>query len=194
MREIPKATSSNCRSGISAFVSRRIVIAYWLIPAEPMQSFFQSMINGLASRYEAPAFEPHVTIYVGANRLDAAEKALSKAARECQPIYLKALGIDQSNEFIKTLFVQFALSTQLRQLNEIIRNAAQDSSQYELQPHLSLLYKKMPAVPKRELADSIKVPFSGVIFDALKAVRCSPTQNRADVEAWRVVARKQLSG
>src|SRR6266542_3735225 len=117
MREISKATSSNCRSGISAFVCRRIVIAYWLIPAEPARGFFQGVINDLARRYDAPLFEPH----------------------------------------------------------------------------LSLLYKKMPAIARRELAYSIKVPFSEVIFDALKAVRCiSPTQSRADVEAWRVVMVTEL--
>ena len=195
MREIPKAILSNCRSGVSAFVSRRTVIAHWLIPAEPAHGFFQGVINDLARRYDAPLFEPHVTVYVGANQVDAAEKALSKAAREYQPIKLKTLEVDQSSEFIKTLFVQFAPSAKLQRLNESIREAAQDSSQYGLQPHLSLLYKKMPAVARRELADSIKVPFSEVIFDALKAVRCiSPTRSRGDVELWRVVGTKKLCG
>jgi 2'-5' RNA ligase len=174
-------------------VFRRTVIAYWLIPAEPPRSFFQGVINDLARRYDAPLFEPHVTIHVGLNRADATESALSEAARVCKVIKLKALEIGHSSEFIKTLFVQFALNTELRQFNQIIRNAAQDSSRYELKPHLSLLYKKMPAIARRELADSIKVPFSEVIFDALKAVRCiSPTQSRADVEAWRVVAATEL--
>ena len=174
-------------------MSRRIVIAYWLITAEPAHTFFRDVINDLARRYDAPLFEPHVTVYVGANQVDAAEKALSKAAREYQPIKLKTLEVDQSSEFIKTLFVQFAPSGKLQRLNESIREAAQDSSQYGLQPHLSLLYKKMPAVARRELADSIKVPFSEVIFDALKAVRCiSPTRSRGDVEAWRVVATRNF--
>jgi 2'-5' RNA ligase len=176
-------------------VSRRIVISYWLIPAEPARSFFQRVINDLAHRHHAPLFEPHVTVYVGANQADATENALSKAARECEPIKLKTLEIGHSSEFIKTLFVQFALNTELRQLNEIIRAAAQEFSHYELKPHLSLLYKKMPAVARRELADSIVAPFSEVTFDALKAVRCiSPTQSRADVEGWRVVSTKKLCG
>jgi hypothetical protein len=193
MREIPKATSSNCKSGVSVFVSGRTVIAYWLIPAEPTRSFFQGMINDLARQYAAPLFESHVTIHVGSNRADATESALSEAARVCKVIKLKALEIGHSSEFIKTLFVEFALNTELRQLNEIIRNAAQDSSHYELKPHLSLLYKKMPAASRRELASSIKVPFAEVTFDALKAVRCiSPTRSRSDVEAWCVVATTEL--
>jgi len=183
----------NSRSGVSTVLPRGIVIAYWLIPAEPAHSFFQGAINDLARRYDAPLFEPHVTIHVGANHIDVAEHALSKAARECQSITVKTLGIDHSDEFIKTLFVQFALNTKLQQLNAIVCTAAEDSSDYKLNPHLSLLYKKISPVVRCELAASIKVPFSEVTFDALQAVRCiSPTRSRADVEEWRVITARSL--
>lgn len=174
-------------------MSRRM-IAYWLIPAEPAHSFFQTAINDLAQRYDAPVFEPHVTIHVGANRAAAAESAISQAARASKPIRLELLEIGHSREFIKTLFVQFALTTDLQHLNETVQNTARDSSPYELKPHLSLLYKKMPAAARRELADSIKVPFSEVAFHSLQAVRCSsPTQTREDVEAWQLVATIDLN-
>jgi 2'-5' RNA ligase len=176
-------------------VTRQTVIAYWLIPSEPARTFFQRIINALARRCDAPVFEPHVTIHVGADRAEAANSALGNAARECKLIGLTPIGIDQSDEFIKTLFVQFGMSAALQKANEIIRKAANDSSAYELKPHLSLLYKKLAAATRRELAASIEVPFSKVTFDAIKAVRCvSPTKSHADVEAWRVVAAASLSG
>src|SRR6266496_4609929 len=96
MREISKATSSNCRSGISAFVCRRIVIAYWLIPAEPARGFFQGVINDLARRYDAPLFEPHVTIHVGLNRAAAAESAISQAARDRKSTRLNSSHVETS--------------------------------------------------------------------------------------------------
>jgi 2'-5' RNA ligase len=174
-------------------VSRRVVIAYWLIPAEPAHRFFQDLINDLARRYDAPVFEPHVTSYVGANRTDALETVLSKAAQDCEPIVLQALEVSHSDEFIKTLVVEFGLNTKLLPLNQVIRSAAQDSSDYDLKPHLSLLYKRISVQTRRQLARSIEVPFSEVVFDSLKAVRCiSPTQSRADVEVWRVVSEKVL--
>jgi putative hydrolase of the HAD superfamily len=170
-------------------MSRRAVIAYWLIPCGPAHSFFQRAINDLAERYDAPAFEPHVTIHVGPNHIDAAKNALSKAACECPPIIVKPVGIDQSEEFIKTLFVQFATNRKLQRLITMVRNAAGDSCRYKFNPHLSLLYKKIPSAVRAELAESLNVPFSEVMFDALQAVSCiSPTQNRADVEGWRVIA------
>jgi len=163
------------------------------MPIEPAHSSFQQIINDLARRYYAPVFEPHVTIHVGEDNADAATQALTDAARKCTSIRLTPVGIDQSDEFIKTLFVQFALSAKLRRLNEIIRNAAHDSLRYQLKPHLSLLYKKLAAATRRELAVSIKVPLPEVTFDAIKAVRCiSPTRTRLDVDAWQVVAVEEL--
>ena len=47
------------------------------------------------------------------------------------------------------------MTAELRRLNELILNAAHDSSQYELKPHLSLLYKKMAADTLRDLVASI---------------------------------------
>jgi 2'-5' RNA ligase len=173
----------------SGLVTRQTVIAYWLIPSEPRHTSFQQIIDDLARRYGAPAFEPHVTIHVGTDRADAAKNALGHAARKCNPIGLTPLGTDQSDEFIKTLFVQFAANAELRKANHIIRAAANDSSPYELNPHLSLLYKNVSAAVRRELAASISIPLSEVTFDAIKAVRCiSPTRSRTDVEAWHVVA------
>jgi 2'-5' RNA ligase len=178
----------------NGLVTRQTVIAYWLIPSEPAGSYFQVIINDLARRYYAPVFEPHVTIHVGADRADAAEKALADAWRECNLIKLTRLGIDQSGEFIKTLFVQFTMSAELRKINDIIRQAANNSSHYQLKPHLSLLYKNLAAATRRELAASINVRLSEVTFDAIKAVRCvSPAEFGADVEAWHVVAAASLS-
>jgi hypothetical protein len=86
------------------------------------------------------------------------------------------------------------MSAELRKINDMIREAANDSSQYELNPHLSLLYKNLAAPTRRELAASINLPLSEVTFDAIKAVRCvAPTKSDADVEAWHVVAAASLS-
>ena len=178
----------------SGLVTRQTVIAYWLIPSEPAHSFFQRIINDLARRCDAPVFEPHVTIHVGADRADAAKNALGDATRECKLIGLTPFGIDQSDEFIKTLFVQFSMSAELRKISGIVRQSGNDSSHYQLKPHLSLLYQNLPATARRELATSINVPLSEVTFDAIKAVRCVlPTESRADVDAWNIVAADSLS-
>ena len=174
-------------------MSRQTVIAYWLMPSEPARGSFQQIINDLARRYDAPVFEPHVTVHVGADQADAAKNALRDATSQCKPIKLTPLGTDHSDEFIKTLFVQFSMSAGLRKISGIIRQSGSDSSHYELKPHLSLLYKNLSTTARRELAPSINVPLSEVTFDAIKAMRCvSPTESRADVAEWHVVAAASL--
>jgi 2'-5' RNA ligase len=177
----------------NCLVTRQTLIAYWLIPSEPAHSFFQRIIKDLARRYDAPVFEPHVTVHVGADQTEAATKALEKAASKCKLVRQAPLRIDQSDEFIKTLFVQFAMTAELGKINGVIRHAANDSSQYELKPHLSLLYKNLPAATRSELAASIRLPSSEITFDSLQAIRCvSPTQTGADVEAWELIASRML--
>lgn len=172
---------------------RRNVIAFWLIPAEPAYSLYRGIIDDLARRYDAPVFEPHVTIHVGADRTDLTETILEHAARECAGIILTPLGLDQSEKFIKTLFVQFALTPELQQLNEILRRSTHDPLKYEVKPHLSLLYKNMLVGTRRELAASITLPLSEIRFHALQAIRCvSPTQSAADVAAWQFLAATRL--
>ena len=90
----------------SELVTRQTLIAYWLIPSEAAHRFFQRIINDLARRYDAPVFEPHVTIYVEADHVDAASRALARAVHECTRITLNPTRIDQSEQFTKTLFVE----------------------------------------------------------------------------------------
>ena len=128
--------------------------AYWLIPAEPARSFFEKTIVDLARRYNAPVFEPHMTIHVGSDRVEA-DEVIAKTVSGCRLVQAKVLKVCQSGEFIKTLFVQFAPDRELQELNKLIRDAAQDSSDYQLKPHLSLLYRKMPTLARRQLADLV---------------------------------------
>ena len=173
---------------------KKTAITYWLIPAEPAHSFFEKTIEDLAGRYDAPVFEPHMTIYVGPDRLSVAEELIAKAAAYCGRLEAKMLGIGHSGEFTKTLFVQFALNAKLIRLNEVIRHTTRGSTDYQFKPHVSLLYKKMPVTSRRALADSIKLPFTRVVFHSIKAVRCIlPTRSRGHVEAWCVVAAASLA-
>ena len=168
-------------------------IAYWLIPTEPTRGFFKKLIADLARRYDAPVFEPHVTIYLGPDRSQLGEQIVSQVSTHCEPIHLQVLDTQHSGEYTKTLFVQLALNATLQRLSELIRQRSPASSPYYLNPHMSLLYRRMSLAVRRELARSIRLPFSEVVFDSICAVRCtSPTRNRAEVEAWRIIATKSL--
>jgi hypothetical protein len=171
------------------------ILTYWLIPAEPAANHFRSLIRDLAERFDAPIFEPHITIYVTKTNHEDPHGILARVLNNRGPYRLSTVGVDYSDEFTKTLFVQFEPDADVTRLSSDLRRASVVQPAYELNPHLSLIYKTMAADTKRDLAASIRLPFSEVRFDSVKAV-ISPAkiESRADVEAWRVVATQQLTG
>jgi 2'-5' RNA ligase len=166
---------------------------YWLIPAKPYRELFRALIRVLAKQFDAPRFEPHLTFFTTAQGRRRTKEILRQIKSE--PIRLKVRGIGLSSKFTKTLFIRFQSSEALERLIVDLAQISKSRPRFVSDPHLSLLYKKMSIPVQRELARSIKLPFSEVSFDSIKAVQCaSPTLNRADVEAWRVVATKSLAG
>ncbi|MEO6871794.1 MAG: hypothetical protein ABI233_06195 [Chthoniobacterales bacterium] len=105
------------------------------------------------------------------------------------PITLPIAGVDSSAIFTKTLFVRFQLTGPLAQLRDSLgmKGAGYD-------PHLSLLYRKLPDSLKRQLATSLSLPFPTVTFNAVAAIRCpAGVATRADVESWQTAARQPLA-
>ena len=179
-------TKRQCK--IDNRVQRDRAIVYWLTPAKAERELFCEIVRILAKQLDAPRFEPHLTLCLAPDR-----QSLSKVLRRIKlsPIRLRVRGLSCSAEFTKTLFVRFKSS---RALKELIVDLGGEAKSLR-DPHVSLLYKRIPARLKKELTSTIKLPFREVVFDSIKAVRCaSPTKTRADIESWRVIATKRLSG
>jgi hypothetical protein len=171
---------------------KKSAIAFWLVPAEPERELLRQLIRILAAQLGAPRFEPHLTICVVPGARNARELLRWISA---QPIRLRVRRVSYAHKFTKTLFVRFENNTALEKLNTLLQRVAKLPRARLRDPHVSLLYKRMPLSAKKELASTIRPPFAEVSFDSVKAVRCnSPTTTARDVEAWRTVARKKLSG
>ncbi len=171
---------------------KQTILAYWLVPARPERDLFVELIRILVDELDAPRFEPHLSI-CGAPDTEAAGKVLDPIT--AAPIVLRVKSVSYSNLFTKTLFVRFARNAALDKLNVEVRCAAQAPEEVLRDPHVSLIYKRMPAGTKRELASTLRLPFREVVFDTIKVVRClAPMDCAADVDSWRTVATKKLSG
>jgi len=162
--------------------SAQSVVVLWLTPSEPACTFFREAIGRLAAAHDGPIFEPHLTLGLGSV---AQLEQVNAAAIE-----LPIVGLDSTAKFTKTLFVRFSLTPALAEFRQSLGMPAAG-----FDPHLSLLYQKMPAVTKRELVvSSITVPFATVSFTSIQAVRCPPeTGTAADVEVWKIIATKALA-
>lgn len=169
------------------------IICYWLCPAEPARSHFTSLIGDLAARFDAPIFESHVTLYVTNAAGENPESVLKKLVTGREEYRLTVSGVGHSDQFTKTLFVQFEPNPELTLFSKDLRRASSSPDEYQLNPHLSLIYKNMDQETQRRLAASIMLPFAEVIFDTVKAIISQAEVNaREDVEAWRVVAEEKL--
>jgi hypothetical protein len=179
--------------GVSADAANEI-LTYWLIPAEPARSYFRSLISDLAGRFDAPVFEPHVTLYVTESGNENPAGVLRETFCLIEPPRLSITAINYSDEFTKTLFVEFRPDELLAGLKEKLRAGSASPPEYQLNPHLSLIYKTMSRETKMELANSLRLPFDEVLFASAKAV-ISPAriESPADVEAWRVVAEENFA-
>jgi 2'-5' RNA ligase len=172
--------------------TREQIVTYWLCPAQPARTQLSAIIRDLAARFDAPIFEPHVTLFVANANGENPESVLSALITRGE-YRLGIRGVDYSDEFTKTLFVQFDPNSEVTRLSEDLKRGSASPADYKLNPHLSLLYQKMDREMKRQLADNITLPFTDVTFDRVKAV-LSPAKidSHQDVEAWEVVAEKRL--
>lgn len=156
-------------------------VAFWLIPTE--QAFYQSLIHDLAQRYDAPIFQPHVTLYSG----NFERTKILEFLRTPIDITLEVDLIQYSDQFTKTLFIQLVSNPQLEQLSELIQTYF--GSPYSLDPHLSLIYANLDEAGKRSLSEEIQLHDRFIRFDRLTAIEVSrKPQTREDVEAWREIS------
>ncbi len=169
---------------------KKSAIVYWLMPADPERELFCDIIRILYKQFDAPDFDPHLTLLVAQDG-EAPKKILEKI--KASPIRLSVRGVGFADEFTKTLFVRMEPNKALEKLIVDLGHAAKSRGESADDPHVSLLYKKLPESVKKELASTLKLPFQEVTFDSIKAVRCDlPVQSTADVEVWEVVATKSL--
>jgi len=156
------------------------------MPAGAAREFFDRIISELAMRFDAPVFEPHLTLFVTPEGSHAPRKVLCEVPSP--DLRLVVREIDSSENFTKTLFVRFDPNQMLLDLVEAIRKSSGGSKEYEIDPHLSLVYKTLPAKTKSALTEQLQLPFSEVPFEGIRAMRCkSPTKTADDVREWKLL-------
>jgi 2'-5' RNA ligase len=167
--------------------------SFWLIPAEAERPFLQQTITRWAERWDAPPFIPHVTLYVAELLPAEAPLALlAAAAQDVPPFSLAVQGTAMTAQFTKSLFLELEETAPLLTLHRRLAEAVKRPSGYQLDPHLSLLYRRLPAAEKEALLADFTPP-PRIHFDQVRAVATGDkTRTPADVAAWREVGRVQL--
>lgn len=183
--------------------------AVWLLPDPASARRWQGVIDQLADRYDAPAFDAHVTVHVGSlpGWVDPLP-ALRDAASRAMPMILEAAANQESPTYFKTLYaplpgpnsavaaleslretlVDAWCSAEARQGGLDIEQATQAAlGGYRLEPHLSLLYAALDEDERKSLARAHDATGSLLRFDRLVLVTPRPGSNDlATVDKWEL--------
>jgi putative hydrolase of the HAD superfamily len=147
-------------------------ITYWLLPEPSAEQVLSERISSLAAQVGAPVFSPHVTIYAGTlEPVDDIHQQLRTAISDVAPVSLRVIGIRASERLSKTLYLQFEPSAVVAELSERLRSAAVEPSDYQLDPHLSLLYAVLTLTEKERLAELEPLQFEEITFNRIQAYR-----------------------
>jgi 2'-5' RNA ligase len=167
--------------------------SFWLLPAEPLSTRLRGVVAELAAKYDTAPFEPHVTLYCGLSDDRTTSAVLERVAAQFRPMNLAFEKLDRTEEYTKTLFVQFEESSAARELSETIRSLCAQPSDYGLNPHLSLIYGALQVEEKLEIMRSLDLPEGDYRFDRIAAIETEIPLTQADqIRRWRLVGQRVL--
>jgi putative hydrolase of the HAD superfamily len=169
--------------------------ALWFIPAHPWRTDLADLIRDLAERHHATAFPPHVTLFSGSfSNPEPLMKIVAEVVKDRPPFALDVSGLAVSEPLFKSFYVDLAHNPTLIDLVDELTDT-DPQSDYELNAHLSLLYKQMDQSQKQALLDQeIDLP-EDLVFDEVWLADPGPDQpDWRDIQAWRVLRKFPLTG
>lgn len=162
--------------------------ALWLKPENEVYGVLKRIIDDIASEYNAPVFEPHITVAGSIDRSEAELKDLvTDLARESEPMTLHLKETDFRDSLYRALFVHIAPNDTLLSLRErCLTRLKKEHEPY--MPHVSLMYKEMEADRKKEIIERVGERFDLVFIpDKLYLVRTD-----GGPEAWEEIMHVSL--
>ncbi len=83
----------------------------------------------------------------------------------------------------------------MRRMFETAAGAYSQRSDYVLSPHLSLLYRKLPAAEQQKLCRTLDAPMGVYRFDRARMIETElPIEDSGPVKRWRTVCEAPLAG
>ncbi len=147
----------------------------WLEPASKDARYLRKIMQNISEKYNAPMFDPHITLYGEIAKLSTAKKMV----RQCKvsQMRLRCTGMGHSENLWKTLFINVKNDKNLKLVYGILQ--ANLEHKYEFKPHISLVYGRLDVKNKKCLARELKIKHS-ITFDRISIIKSS-----ADVSKWK---------
>ncbi len=157
--------------------------ALWLKPDNEVYDVLNRIINSLSREYDAPRFEPHITVAGDISiPLTGLKEAVSEVAAKIEPMTLYLTETDYRDTLYQSLFIHVAPNDALLLLREqCLSELGLEHKPY--MPHISLLYKEIDNDEKKKIVDRVGKRFDLVFIpDKLYLMRTA-----GEPEDWEEV-------
>ena len=160
------------------------MISIWLIFSDKDKQTLRERIDDLSQRHSGPKFLPHITLY---GSLEIEIKRLAVITDRCfsktKKFTAHTAGIGQTDNIWKTIFIKIVPDSQLMELHEFLTTELEQFRNYDFNPHVSLIYRKMPEEKRILIAQEINfAPQYEITGVAL-------VETSGDVNNWRILKR-----
>ena len=156
--------------------------AIWLTFSKSDREYLKNIIDKISEKYQAPKFEPHITIY---GLIDSEISLIETIAKEItlnqNSFLVKKSEILQSDELWKTVFIELKTSQQLESIHKKFKKHFEKISNYEFDPHISLIYKILSTEERIKIINKLNIKKEFVV-SKLAIQKFFP-----DIEKWKIV-------
>ena len=156
--------------------------AIWLTFSKSDRDYLKNIIDKISEKYQAPKFEPHITIYgLVDSKISLIESIAKEVALNQNSFLVKKSEILHSEELWKTVFIELKSNQQLESIHNNLKKHFEKISKYKFKPHTSLIYKIMPIEERIKIVKELNVK-NEFIISKLAIQKFFP-----DIEKWKIV-------
>jgi len=149
----------------------------WLLPIDSDHNYLSKIIQSLSEEYDAPFFQPHCTLFSSFSDIYSAKKIIDQIDLDFFDVEVRS--ISQSSDIWKTVFIELKNSSQLQNLNCLLKGLKDED--YLFSPHISLIYKLLDVNKRKKIIQSLSIKKS-FSFGKISIVNTA-----GHVESWETV-------
>ena len=149
----------------------------WLLPIDSDHNYLSKIIQSLSEEHDAPFFQPHCTLFSSFSDIYSAKKIIDQIDLDLFDVEVRS--ISQSSDIWKTVFIELKNSSQLQNLNCLLKGLKDED--YLFSPHISLIYKLLDVNKRKKIIQSLSIKKS-FSFGKISIVNTA-----GHVESWETV-------
>ena len=162
--------------------------AIWYIFERNDEEKIKKNIIEISERYKTPVFLPHITAYgLIKTDLESIEKSVLESIKNIKPFTVKKKSISVSNNFWKTVFIEFENNSNMIEINKKLEKKFLKFSKYTFEPHTSLIYKNMNLEEKQNIIENIELEDNFKI-DSIGILKFSES-----ISKWKIIKKEYLN-